>query len=112
MDAKSLTARQQYWLNHLTAAAASDSTLVDYAKTHQLTPKHLYQWKTRLVDLGHLGSTGAVKKPAFVRVAAPRSSTHSNAKASLVMPNGIRLELQGALDRGLIRELIAAAGEL
>ncbi len=112
MGTKPLTARQQYWLNHLTAAAAIDGPLVDYAKTHQLTPKHLYQWKTRLIDLGHLGSIGAVKKAAFIRVATPRSSTHSDAKACLVMPNGIRLELQGSLDRGLIRELIAAAGEL
>ena len=112
MGTKPLTTRQRYWLDHLTAAAASGGTLVGYAEKHQLNAKRLYQWKTRLVDLGHLGNTGTVKKPAFVRVATPRSSTHSNAKASLVMPNGIRLELQGALDRGLIRELIAAAGEL
>ncbi len=112
MGSKPLTARQQYWLDHLTAAAASDGTLVDYAKTHQLTPKHLYQWKTRLIDLGHLGSARTLKKAAFVRVAAPRSSTITHSKASLVMPNGIRLEWQGTLDGGFIRELIAAAGEL
>lgn len=64
------------------------------------------------MTLGHLGSPGSVKKAAFVRVATPRSSGSNNTKANLVMPNGIRLELQGVLDRGLIRELIAAAGEL
>ncbi len=110
MGSRPLTTRQKHWLDHLTAAAASEGTLVDYAKTHQLTPKHLYQWKTRLIALGYLDDTGAVKKAAFVRVAPPRS--HALAKASLVMPNGIRLELQGTLDRYLIRELIAAAGEV
>jgi hypothetical protein len=62
MDSKPLTTRQQYWLDHLTAAAASDGTLVDYAKTHQLTPKHLYQWNARSIDLGPLGSTRILKK--------------------------------------------------
>ena len=97
------------WLDHLTAAAASKGTLVDYARGHQLTPKHLYQWKKRLISLGYLDHTGAMKQTAFVRVATPPSPTL--ATANLAMPNGVRLELQGPLDRYLIRELIAAASE-
>lgn len=109
MGSRPLTARQQHWLHHLTSAAASKGTLVEYAREHQLTPKHLYQWKTRLIALGYLDRTGAVKQTAFVRVAPPPSPSLAN--ANLVMPNGVRLELQGPLDRHLIRELIAAASE-
>lgn len=64
------------------------------------------------MTLGHLGKSDSVKKAAFVRVVAPRSTSSTHTKASLVMPNGIRLEWQGALDGGFIRELITAAGEL
>lgn len=109
MGSRPLTTRQKHWLDHLTAAAASDGTLVEYAREHQLTPKHLYQWKARLIALGYLERAGAAKQTAFVRVATPPSPTL--AKANLVMPNGIRVELQGPLDRHLIRELIAAASE-
>lgn len=109
MGSRPLTTRQKHWLDHLTAAAASKGTLVDYAKTHQLTAKHLYQSKKRLIALGYLDRVGTVKQTAFVRVAtAPRPTL---ANANLVMPNGFRLELQGPLDRHLIRELIAAACE-
>lgn len=108
MGTRPLTKRQQYWLDHLVAASESSGTLVDYAKAHKLTPKRLYQWKTRLMALGQLPRSSAAREPGFVRVATPRHST----KASLVMPNGLRLELQGTLDRHLIRELIAAVSEV
>jgi len=110
MGSRPLTARQKQWLDHLTAAAASKGTLVEYARMHQLTPKHLYQWKKRLIALGYLDRTGAAKPTAFVRVAPPASPALT--KANLIMPNGFRLELQGPLDRYLIRELIAAAGDV
>jgi hypothetical protein len=109
MGSRPLTTRQKHWLDHLTAAADSKGTLVDYARGHQLKPKHLYQWKKRLIALGYLDREGAVKHTASVRVAPTPSPTL--AKANLVMPNGFRLELQGTLDRYLIRELIAAASE-
>ena len=43
-----------------------------------------------------------LKTAVVVRVAAPRGRTHRNAKASLVMPNNIRLERQGVLQAWLI----------
>jgi len=87
------TERQQYWLNHIRAADASDGTLVDYAKGEGLKVKDLYQWKTLLARRGVI--VGKADKPtAFVAV---RESVTAS-KATLVLPNGARLEFCGDVD--------------
>lgn len=106
MPIKPTTDRQQYWLNHVKSAKASDGTLVDYAKAHQLKPKDLYQWKTRLIQRGALPDPA--KPSGFVRVSSPVA----NPRISLVMPNGLRLEFQGELSSGTLKALVAAASEL
>lgn len=97
MTIKPINDRQQFWLNHLKSAEASDGTLVDYAKAHQLKPKDLYQWKTRLIRRGVLSDPA--KLSGFVRV----SSAVANPRISLVMPNGLRLEFQGELSSGTLK---------
>ena len=59
-----ITERQQYWLNHIKAADASEGTLVAYAAAHDLKVKDLYQWKTTLSRRGLL--LGKSSKAAFV----------------------------------------------
>ncbi|MEM8564425.1 MAG: hypothetical protein AAGF57_19450 [Pseudomonadota bacterium] len=100
MATKPITERQQYWLDHLKRAAASRESLVDYAQAHDLKAKDLYAWKTRLIELGHL--RGSRKKSKFVSV-FPNGSTSA---ATLVIPNGYRLELQGRVDRHWLAELV------
>ena len=107
MPTKPITERQRYWLDHLNTAVTSGSSLVAYAAAHQLKPKDLYAWKTRLIDLEHLPASRKGKKRGFVSVVPARNA----ATASLVMPNGFRLELQGAIDRALLRDLINAVRE-
>jgi hypothetical protein len=107
MPIKPITQRQRYWLEHLNTAAISGSSLVDYAAAHQLKARHLYAWKTRLIVSGHLPDSRKGKKPGFVSVVPTRNAT----TASLVMPNGFRVELQGAVDRALLQDLIHAARE-
>ncbi len=107
MPIKPITQRQRYWLDHLNTAATSGGSLVDYAAAHQLKAKHLYGWKTRLIIAGHLPDTRKGKKPGFVSVVPTRNTP----TASLFMPNGFRLELQGTIDRGLLRDLITVARE-
>lgn len=40
-----LTAKQQYWANHLQKADAFDGTIADYARNQNLSAKALYQWR-------------------------------------------------------------------
>ena len=52
MAVKPMTAKQRYWLEHITAADASDGTLSEYAAEQDLSLKSLYGWKTRLIRQG------------------------------------------------------------
>jgi hypothetical protein len=102
-----ITERQQYWLNHIRSADASEGTLVDYAKAQSLKVKDLYQWKTLLVRRGVMSGKSAQQK-AFVAV---RESVTAS-KAALVLPNGARLEFSGAVDAETIQSLVTAASSL
>ncbi len=42
---KPRTVKQQYWLNHLQAANNAGVSLSQYAKTHKLKLKALYNWR-------------------------------------------------------------------
>ena len=70
MVKSAITARQQYWLDHVNAAQASGGSLIQYAEANDLKVKDLYQWKTSLIKRGHL------EKPAsgFVAVSSHRVS--------------------------------------
>ena len=106
MFRKPLTKRQQYWRDHLMAATESGDSFPDYANAHQLNIKSLYGWRTRLKALGHLPTVDKATSPGFVRVAAADTSSPMH-KVSVILPNGLRLELQVTLDRHLLRELMA-----
>jgi hypothetical protein len=104
MADKSITERQQYWLNHLKAADAADISLVQYAEANELKVKDLYQWKTSLTKRGFWASSAS----KFIAVKAKPSS----AVCSMVLPNGIRLEFQGALSPDLIKTMVSSASQL
>ncbi len=101
---KAITERQKYWLNHLQTAQTSGINLVQYAQANDLKVKDLYQWKTSLTKRGFW----TLSAPGFVSVKAKPSS----AVCSLVLPNGIRLEFQGALSPDLIRTMVSSASQL
>lgn len=106
---KTITKRQQHWLDHINAAEASADTLVAYAATHKLKVKDLYQWKTALTRRGFLPE----KKPkaAFVPVATapPKVSPTS---CNVMLPNGVRVQFTGNLDGVSLREIMTAASRL
>ncbi len=108
MPTKPITERQQYWLDHLKHATANGNSLVEYAKVRELKAKDLYAWKTRLIGLGHLPASRKRKQRGFV----PVVSVAKLASATLVMPNGFRLELQGSVDRALLQDLMTAARQV
>ncbi|MEZ5491990.1 MAG: hypothetical protein R3F50_17015 [Gammaproteobacteria bacterium] len=109
MPTKPITERQQHWLDHLNSAAANGSSIVEYAKLRELKAKDLYAWKTRLINLGHLPASH--KQRGFVPV-VPVVSMGNAASATLVMPNGFRLELQGRVDSVLLQDLMNAARQV
>lgn len=108
MPTKPITERQHHWLDHLNSAAANGSSLVEYAKLRELKAKDLYAWNTRLINLGHLPASRKPKQRGFV----PVVSMGNAASATLVMPNGFRLELQGSVDSVLLQDLMNAARQV
>ncbi|MBA3562420.1 MAG: hypothetical protein H0W33_00120 [Gammaproteobacteria bacterium] len=106
-----LSERQQYWLEHITAADASDGTLVAYAAAHELNVKDLYQWKTAFARRGVL--PGKAGKRAFVRVATPPPPAAAlPTSCSITLPNGVRLQVAGALDATMLGEVLTAASSV
>lgn len=104
MTDKTITERQQYWLDHLKAAEVFGSSLARYAAANDLKVKDLYQWKSSLTKRGLWSPPNS----SFVSVKAKPSST----VFSMVLPNGIRLEFQGALSVGLIKTMVDSASQL
>lgn len=102
-----ITERQQYWLDHIKAATASDGTMADYAVRHELKVGVLYEWKRKLRRLGLLA--GKAPKAGFVPVAAVVGPSTC---CSIVLPNGVRLQFAGDLDATTLGQLLSAAHSL
>ncbi len=104
MTDKTITEGQQYCLDYLKAAEANGTSLVQYASENDLKVKDLYQSKTSLTKRGFWSPPSS----GFESVKAKPSS----AVCSLVLSNGIRLELQGALSLNLIKTTVFSASQL
>jgi len=104
-----ITERQQFWLEHVEAAAAHDGSIADYARSEGLKPKELYQWKTLLARRGLLEPLDPLATPPnFVRVIAPARPLGM----SLVLTNGVRLEWHGDLSPEQLETLLLSASRL
>ena len=68
MPSKSITKRQQFWRDHVLAAAAYEGSIVEYAKAHSLKTKDIYQWKTALTKRGLLPADKAPAPNDFIAV--------------------------------------------
>jgi hypothetical protein len=87
-----LTDKQQYWLDHIRQAQASDQSLRQYAHEQALSLKALYQYRWLLRKKGVLNEVA--EAPAFVKVAPPVAPA-PYATVTVQFPNGIRVELTG-----------------
>lgn len=103
-----ITERQQYWLDHIRAAAAFDGNLAEYARSAGLKPKELYSWKGILGSRGLLDEAATPRASGFVRVIAPARPSG----VSLVLPNGVRLDCHGELGPEQLEAMILAASRL
>ncbi len=63
-----LTTKQQYWLNHITAAKQSKQAMSAYAVQHNLCVKALYSWKWQLKQLN---IPTAKKENPFIQITSP-----------------------------------------
>ena len=103
----SITERQQYWLDHVKAAAAFEGTMAEYATRHELKVGVLYEWKRKLRRLGLL--PGKAPRPAFVAVNSPPVPSSS---CNVVLRNGVRVQFSGDLDAQALGEILSAAHSL
>ncbi len=88
-----LTTKQQYWLNHITAAKQSKQAMSAYAVQHNLCVKALYSWKRQLKQLN---IPTAKKENPFIQITAPsiQAEIITGADVKVTLPNGISLQLQ------------------
>jgi hypothetical protein len=86
---KPLTTKQQYWLDHITAAQKAGLSLSEYAAQHHLSLKRLYNWRWTFSK-----QTPMPKPPMarFVKMLPPVASASINDLAVVaILPNGVRL---------------------
>lgn len=101
----SLTARQQFWVEHLRVCGARGQALSSYATEQGLSIAALYEAKSQLRRRG----LWPTPSPRFVRVAAPTSPVA--ALPSLIrvsLPNGVVVESAG----GDLASVLSAAARL
>ena len=114
MTNKAITDRQSYWLKHIKAVDTGSASTVDYANTHSLKVKDLYQWNTKLLKLGFYkldqsaSDFVAVKPIAVVAEQTPVPSKRS--QCALVFPGGIRFEFGESVSADIIRTVTSELG--
>jgi hypothetical protein len=62
---KTLTAKQQFWFNHVIAAKSSALPLSTYATQHNLSAKSLYNWRWKLTQQDN---SGIKKENPFIKI--------------------------------------------
>jgi hypothetical protein len=87
---KPLSAKQQYWFDHIATAQQNAQSLSAYAAQHNLSLKRLYTWRWTFTKRT---PSHALKKSAFVKILPPITSTPINdASVAAILPNGVRLQ--------------------
>ena len=111
MPSKSITKRQQFWRDHVLAAAAYEGSIVEYAKVHSLKTKDIYQWKTALTKRGLLPVDKAPASSDFITVqpvAPDVLGDQTEMTCRLTLACGAVLEFFAPLDSAVLPELLAA----
>ena len=113
MPQAQITERQQYWRDHVLAAAQYEGSIVEYAAANNLKTKDLYQWKTALTKRGFLPLQSDKPKSDFTEVKLDSASTAKPApdtspvQCRLTLPCGSVLEYFTPVDPESIARLLA-----
>ena len=114
MTQTQISERQQYWRDHVIAAAKHDGSIVEYAAANNLKTKDLYQWKTSLAKRGFLPTPEPESPPQFteVKLASLSASAPSNVSAPihcrLTLPRGSVLEYFKPIDPDSLSRLLSS----
>ena len=83
-----LTKKQQYWKAHLDALEEFSGSGADYARLHDLNPKKLYVYRTKLRELQ---ASSAPSASSFVEVKTATMPSLGSSDVMVALPNGVRL---------------------
>ena len=111
MSSESITKRQQFWRNHVIAAAAYKGSIVEYAKVNSLKTKDIYQWKTALTKRGLLPVDNEPASNDFIAMQLVDPDQHvdqTEMTCRLTLACGAVLELFAPLDSAVLPKLLAA----
>ena len=114
MSKAQITERQQYWRDHVLAAAKHDGSIVEYAAANNLKTKDLYQWKTSLNKSGFLPMQDPESTPQFteVKLTSVAASTTSDVSVPvhcrLTLPCGSVLEYFNPIDADSLSRLLSS----
>lgn len=88
---KPLTAKQQYWFDHISAAQRNEQSLSTYAAAHQLNIKALYNWRW---TFSKRELKQSATQTSFVKVVLPPSNVPTSIQPPIIvtLPNGVRLQ--------------------
>ena len=100
MNEQQLTAKQQFWLEHVDRCTESGQSMRAYAEAHNLSVQSFYSWKSQLAKR----SRDARKANAGFTEVHVRSAP---VPALIRFPNGCVLESRG-LDEASMRSLCSA----
>lgn len=96
LEAKPLTAKQQYWLEHLQAADASQMTLTEYAKANGLKARDLYNARWKLKRSGQFPDSSS--SAPFVRVQQAPNYSYQSVNIAIRFDNGIQCQVSSDVE--------------
>ena len=104
---KTLTERQQYWLEQVRACQASGKSIAEYAADEGLDAKAMYAGKKALVKKGVLPRTRSTHfQRAQVVGPVVGSEWH------IQLPNGVSIAFSGAVDAGTLATVLNSAASV
>lgn len=108
-----LTKKQNYWLEQIKKAQASELSISGYARANQLNPQQLYQYQHLLRMKGVLLAED--KKPRFQKLMIQEPINQSLAKPGMVnlyFTNGLRLEFSSTVSAAGIAALVTEFSQI
>ena len=92
---KTLTAKQQFWFNHVIAAKNCAMPLSTYATEHNISTKSLYNWRWKFTKQNN---SDIKKRNSFIKIIpSTKITSKMNAPADHItqatLPNGIILAM-------------------
>ncbi len=114
---RKLNGLQRDWLVHIEASRRSGQSVAEYAREHNLEPQHIYQWTTRLRQLGVLDARKGAVRPARRSRDLPKQSRTRQVRGEgavrfspaevLATPTSSHLGMRIQFQNGIVLEVSA-----